>query len=136
MSIQIFGKNSPLQLSSHFYAHNFDCPCHSCHETIIASALPEMLEKMREKLGQALLIHSGYRCQAYQEELRNRGYETAKGISQHTLGAAADIASPEIPGLKLEFYARAVGFLAVGVASTWVHVDLRPCYHSWTYNKR
>lgn len=137
MSVTIYRKNEDAPLSSHFKSSEFDCRCPQCTTTQVDSDLVGLLEKVRERAG-PLKITSGYRCQHHQDELRAAGYETAAGISQHSLGRAADIAgsNTEYSGAQLEQFARAAGFQAVGVGRSWVHVDLRSDRERrWTYQR-
>lgn len=100
------------------------CPCGGGCAAVVDMSLLHKLEILREKTG-AITITSGFRCQKYQDSLKAAGYETAAGVSQHTLGMAADLHVPGLTGLELEKLARGVGFMAVGIGSTWVHVDER-----------
>lgn len=133
MSTITYKKNSNTTLSTHFKSREFMCPCSDCKETIIDKILVSQLEALRTLLGSSLKITSGYRCANYQEQLRIRGYETAKGISQHELGKAADITDGVTPGIELEDMARRVGFKSVGVGRLFIHVDTRPEERRWTY---
>ncbi len=132
-----YPKGSNDRLSTHFAVSEFACPCPQCTETKIDSDLIDKLQAFRHKAG-PLRVNSGYRCPAYQDELRARGYETSAGPSQHTLGRAADVmrADEGSIGLDLEACARASGFSSVGVGHSWVHVDLRPGYRRWEYVRR
>jgi len=131
----IYTKGKSIQLSTHFLSKEFDCPCTDCKETKIEGLLVSQLEAMRTILGSKLQITSGFRCEDYQNQLKLRGYETATGISQHTLGNAADVTNGVSTGLELEEAARRAGFLAVGVGKHWVHVDLRnDKTRSWKYS--
>ena len=72
------------------------------------------------------IITSGYRTEAYQDDLTRRGYKTAKkGTSPHLKGLAADISVKDsrqrfivINSLLL------AGFTRIGIADTFIHVDL------------
>lgn len=135
-----FNKGERVNLSKHFNVREFQCPCdyEDCKETKIDQDLIAKLEKMREEAG-PLRINSGFRCQHYQDELRARGYETSAGISQHTLGRASDVmrADEGSVGLELEKIARKAGFKAVGVGSSFIHVDLRDDKERrWEYKAR
>lgn len=131
----IYAKGKSIQLSNHFVSKEFDCPCNDCKQTVVDITLVSHLEAMRTILGSKLRITSGYRCPEYQVQLRLRGYETAKGVSQHELGKAADITNDVAPGHELEDAARKAGFLAVGVGKNWVHVDTRlGKSRSWKYS--
>lgn len=122
-----------VQLSAHFTSTEFTCHCNQCTDQMVDSLLIHNLENMRASVG-AIQVTSGYRCQAYQLELAANGHETAKGVSQHQLGRAADI-RPYKLGIMPEFEQTAARFFkAIGVAETWLHVDLRADkVRRWTY---
>ena len=135
--IKTFFKGDHTKLSPSFSAYEFDCKCDDCRATIIDLDLIDKLQKMRDSIGTKLVISSGYRCPSYQQQLRLRGYETAKGVSQHTLGKAVDVNNGVATGAELESYAREAGFKAVGVGKTWIHIDLRDDQERrWFYGKR
>jgi uncharacterized protein YcbK (DUF882 family) len=139
MPVLTYKKGENAVLSPHFKSGEFVCPCSNCKETKVDSDLITKLQELREKVGSPLRVNSGYRCQAYQDELRARGYETSSGISQHTLGRAADVmrADPGSNGVELEKLARLVGFKAVGVGHSWIHIDLRDDKERrWEYKSR
>lgn len=137
-----FKKGADTALSDHFKAKDFDCPCANpeCTQTHINEDLVHLLNDLRNRLGCPLIVGKGggYRCLRYEKELAARGYETAKGVSQHSLGAASDVNTDGAhTGFQLEEAARGVGFLAVGVGTNWIHVDLRkPENRSWYYHVR
>lgn len=136
MAILKFRKGADAKLSDHFTSNDFDCKCNSAVcETQIDEDLIAKLEALRSQTG-PLQINSGYRCAAYQDELRARGYPTSTGPSTHSEGRAADViaTSPRLSGPALETEARIAGFLAVGVAPTWIHCDTRSDkVRRWTY---
>lgn len=129
-----YTKGCQDKLSINFKAYEFDCPCTECKITFIDSDLVSQLQKTRDYFKSKLAITSGYRCTNYQNQLRLRGYETAKGLSQHQLGKAADIANGVASGAELEEAARASGFTSVGVGKYFIHVDTRPGQRRWFYN--
>lgn len=118
------GPASLLQLSPHFKAVEFECFCSSpkCTEQRINAQLVERLEAMRMTLGKRITITDGFRCAGAQRELRDRGFPTANGVSTHELGDAADIKASQITPL-LELASKR--FKAIGIARTWLHVDMR-----------
>jgi uncharacterized protein YcbK (DUF882 family) len=134
-----YKKGTNVKLSTHFNSSEFSCSCDQCNITIIDPTLIVLLEAMRAILGTPIKINAGYRCAHKQDMLRLQGYETAKGISTHQLGQAADIESGVWLGHELEDAARRAGFKAVGVAQTWVHCDLRGQdggrVRRWTYKR-
>jgi uncharacterized protein YcbK (DUF882 family) len=79
------------------------------------------LEALRERLGQPLVVASGYRSPWY-----NRKVGGAER-SQHMAGKAFDISLRD--GLTIEDLvgaAKAVGFTGIGRYRTFVHVDVGP----------
>lgn len=132
----IWHRGEVKQLSKHFTSSEFSCPCshRTCTLQKISAVLVENLETIRQSLGVPMKITSGYRCPAYQAELKARGYETATGVSQHELGNAADVRCPE---KHTELVSLCEGlFDAVGVARSFVHVDTRAGKRRWTYGVR
>ena len=136
MSENEYKKGAKINVSKHFVSSEFDCPCNACTVTLVQPDLVSKLENLRVAINQPLKISSGYRCESYQLELKLRGFETAKGISQHQLGAAADLLCEGMTGESLEHFARQAGFTSVGVGHSFIHVDLRPGNRRWTYAKR
>jgi uncharacterized protein YcbK (DUF882 family) len=101
-------------LSQHFDLSEFVCP--HCHGGFPRIALVELLERVRAWRKGPLVIVSGYRCPVH-----NRAVGGAT-LSQHQVGAAADI---RVPGLTL---AKAYQLGAVGVGTKdglAVHLDVR-----------
>jgi zinc D-Ala-D-Ala carboxypeptidase len=139
MAVKQYPKGSQEPVSPHFQAHEFDCLCANdeCVTTLIDEELLPKLEALREAVACPLTITSAYRCSAHMAALRARGYETAKKTSQHELGRAVDVTTGKHSGAEIEVLARKAGFRAVGVARTFVHVDLRgERDRSWSYSKR
>ena len=130
-----YAKGSHEKVSDHFLVSEFDCKCPQCTITLILPELIAKLEDIRVVIGIPLKINSGYRCEHYQEELRLQGFETAKGISTHSLGAAADISANGYTGAQLEAVASKAGFKSIGVGKSFVHVDLRDKERRWSYAK-
>ncbi len=118
------GPASQLKLGAHFRAAEFECFCSStkCVEQKIAVALIDKLELVRAEYGGPIVITDGFRCPAAQQELRDKGFPTTKGISMHELGNAVDFKARQmtklVPIVKKHFR-------AVGLAKRWLHADLR-----------
>lgn len=126
-------KGDRCNLSEHFNTMEFTCQCsHSdCLNQMIAISLVEKLQKVRELLGAPLTITSGFRCKTHQQELTARGCETAKSVSQHELGNAADIVSSDLKALAKLIENE---FSAIGYSNRFFHVDLRSDKKRyWTY---
>ena len=136
MSLHILRKGSDARLSSSFRLNEFDCTCNhpECDDTIVDSNLISLLQIVRDRLNQPLHITSGFRCAKRQEELRAMNLETARGISCHELGLAADFKADGKTGEELALVASMAGFRAIGVGPHWIHVDLRDDRdRRWTY---
>ena len=70
-------------------------------------------------------INSGFRTQEYQDDLTRRGYKTAKGRSPHQDGVAADISVKDSRSRWVVINALMLaGFTRIGIADTFIHVDL------------
>lgn len=125
--INTYPKNAGVKLSEHFSSSEFDCRCTfpECSNTLIDSVLVQHLEKLRGLCGGAVKVINGYRCQAYQDSLSDRGYNTSKGISQHVRGRGSDIAREGLRGVELRDLASLAGFLAIGTGLHFIHVDTR-----------
>lgn len=135
--MQTFQKGSEEFVSKDFRAREFDCPCTDpeCIQTSIDPTLIQMLQNTRDILAVPMHITSGNRCAAYQQILKDRGYETASGISTHQEFKAADFTTGQHSGEELETAARTAGFKAVGVGKTFVHCDTRDDKERrWTYS--
>lgn len=123
-----------FRLSEHFETDEFDCRC-GCgfghREGDVSAALIDALEEMRSIIGRPIKIASGCRCNEYNREVG--GVDN----SAHTRGSAADLV---VYGGEDRFLvvgaAYQVGMLGVGVAKSFVHVDVdivlpRPA--AWVY---
>jgi uncharacterized protein YcbK (DUF882 family) len=131
----VWNRGTDAKLSKHFYAKEFECQCKNadCVTQRIAVELVQKLETCREKLGYSILINSGFRCTAHQQYLKSLGLNTAKVLSQHELGRAADISCHTIKALQ---NVATEEFKAMGIARRFLHVDLRADKkRRWVYVK-
>jgi uncharacterized protein YcbK (DUF882 family) len=124
--IHTVNKGCIVKITPDFAFYEFDCPCNQCTQTLVSQELPEMLQKLREYTKFPIMLTSGYRCAYHQQELRDKGYETAIGPSSHEMGLAADIECGAFSGSLLADYAAKAGFQNIGIAKRMIHVDLRP----------
>lgn len=126
-------KGEKHRLSKNFYSHEFDCPMGEW--TLIDLRLVEILQAIRDFVGKPVKITSGFRSKEYQLDLKRRGYETAKGMSTHEVGAAVDISVTGMSGQELEAVAESQGIKAIGVGQSFIHIDLRnDKTRRWTYS--
>ncbi len=119
-------KGQGFQISPHFHSKEFECKCSypDCTDQYISSSLVGILEYIRKRLKQPLIITSAYRCAEHQEAIRAGGKRktvAAGKTSQHELGMAVDIARDHHKLLPIcgEI------FEAMGDADYFIHVDMR-----------
>ena len=105
--------------SEHFKAEELDCPC--CGVNNCTKALVDLLERIREAVGQPVHITSAYRCEAHNKAVHG------SANSQHLKGTAADIYVSGITAAKIEDVARLAGARGIGRSDKggFVHVDMR-----------
>jgi uncharacterized protein YcbK (DUF882 family) len=117
-----WNRGEGAQITRNFHAREFECRCGKCKPQLIALELVARLQVLRDWVGLPFTVTSGFRCPAHQTALSKSGLETAKSTSTHELGDAADIALME-PDVWVQDAARV--FSAIGIASNFMHVDLR-----------
>lgn len=107
----------------YFKPHEFECDAH-CGECLgkMDETLLAMLDELRHRVKSPLVVNSGYRCPA--KNARTKG---ASATSSHMKGLAVDIACT---GSELRFRivqeAMGVGFRRIGVAGSFIHLDIDP----------
>ena len=106
-------------IPAHFSDGEVDCHC-GCGKTI-APELLIRLEALREKLGRAVPVNSGARCETYNRKVKGEQH------SFHLKGLAVDIAcSDSVFRSQVIRAAIELGFNGIGIAEKFVHIDLRP----------
>lgn len=122
-----------MQLTKHFTLGEFQCGCGCDMPKTIQLNIVELtfrLQMVRVLLGVPLTITSGYRCTAH-----NASIGGAKD-SAHTKGYAVDIACSG-GAARMRLVVAALGvFKRVGVAKSFIHVDIdprKPQEVLWTY---
>ena len=100
-----------------FVPREFACPC--CGETRMDEDFTILLNKARSKADIPFKITSGFRCPAHNKKVG--GTET----SSHLKGRAVDIAvDGSMERFKILSALLRTGFKRIGVAKTFIHVDL------------
>ena len=113
-----------INLAQNFCLAEFQC--RHCGAVKIDPELVRRLQKMRDEIGQPLIINSGYRC-----ETHNRAIGGAKD-SQHLYGRAADVSCPSIQVGRLHTLAeKHFSDGGVGKYPGYVHVDTRGVKARW-----
>ena len=126
----------PFLFSMHFKSDEFECPCKrpECLTQRISHRLVWKLEIVRRMFKQPIFINSGYRCQAHQDFLSGFNSKVAKGISQHTLGTAADIRCDKFLTHRDALYSLCDElFNGLGRDIKFLHVDVREVKTRWVY---
>ena len=124
---------SPTQLTKNFNSNEFDCKCGKCHARINLDFVKK-LQELRDICGFPLPIASGVRCATHNAAVGGAP------ASRHLYGDAADITWTQMDGtakLCLIKMATRVGFTGFGIASTFLHLDMRagdPVV--WTYGTK
>lgn len=115
---------------NYFEPWEFACSCKKCSglpEGGMDKRLIDVLNKMRAKIGQPVLITSGYRCPEYNAEVG--------GVpnSQHVLGTAVDITFPNIDCDAVADLAEECGADGIGKYpdQEFVHIDTRGEVARW-----
>jgi len=106
-------------IATHFSDRELDCHC-GCGKTVVPELLVK-LEALRGLLGRSLPVNSGARCETYNRQVKG------KLNSLHLKGLAVDLACRD--GVLRSLIVRAavaLGFNGIGIAETFVHIDLRP----------
>lgn len=113
----------------YFKKEEFSCP--HCGENEIDETFLQLLDKARELAGVPFVINSGYRCQEHNEDVGGLPN------SSHLFGVAADIKCVNSADrfTIVDALIRA-GFVRIGVADSFIHVDLdyvKPQCVMWVY---
>jgi uncharacterized protein YcbK (DUF882 family) len=113
-----------IRISKNFILSEFQCPC--CRRVMVDFRLLDLLESLRSRIGdKPVIVNSGYRCEEYNRKVG--------GVprSYHLLGMAADIRVSGVEPDVLIKYAYEVGFLGLGLYTTFCHLDIRSHYTRW-----
>ncbi len=126
-----YKKKKSFQLSKNFNSLEFDCHCKypECTTTLVDSDLVDALELLRKKV-KPVHILSGYRCSAHNKIVNG------KPGSYHLLGKAADIYVEGLDISSLYYYVVDIAAFrrgGVGIAQTFLHVDVRKYLSRWYY---
>ena len=109
----------------HFSYKEFDSPDMPGSGNLMDENFLQMLDEVRDKFGKPIVINSGYRSQEQNAAVGGKPKtETSRG-SSHMYGLAADIkCDNSVDRFHLIFLLQETGFQRIGVAKTFIHVDL------------
>ena len=114
-----------------YLAENFKVKEFACNDgsdtVLISDDLVELLQKIRDHFGVAVVINSGYRTSTYNKKV---GGATN---SQHVKGTAADIVVKGVDPLTVGQYVEYImpDHGGIGVYQTFTHVDVRSNRSRW-----
>lgn len=104
----------------YFKPKETECKC-GCGTNNISKELMDMMDAVREIAGFPLVINSAVRCKAHNKKVG--GVDN----SAHVRGYAVDIrAQTSTEKFKIVKALIAVGFVRIGVYSSFIHADIDP----------
>ena len=115
------------RLSKNFLDHEFQCPC-GCPPAAMDPKQIDLLQKLRDTLGEGLRVTSGIRCVSHNAKVG--GAKRSWHIPRDGICYASDITflsgskSPKRI-LKLYVLADRLHFKGLGLYRTWIHADSR-----------
>lgn len=118
-----------MNVSEHFTLQ--EIACHHCGVNGAKPELIDALEKLRWLLNRPIIVDDAYRCPTHNAEVGG------VSNSQHVQGIAADIKVNGMTCKELYLVIREselFGGVGVDEHKGYVHVDLRPGSHRWTYD--
>ncbi len=120
----------------YFNYTEFDSPDELGSGKQMSEEILEMLDLARAKFDKPIKITSGFRTEAYNKDLKARGYK-ASSKSSHLKGLAVDIhCNNSKDRFELVDILLDVGFNRIGIANTFIHADIdedKPSHVIWTY---
>ena len=106
----------------YFKLSEFNCPF--LKDQKMNYTFLEKLDKARGLAGIPFKITSGYRTKEYNEDLIRRNYKASKN-SSHLKALASDISVKDSKSRFIVFNSLLLaGFTRIGIADTFIHVDL------------
>lgn len=123
-------------MSRYFQASEFKCKCGraDCPAPRVSDALMERLDRVRMRVGYALYVSSGVRCEKHNADVGG------ERDSEHMIGTGADILA-DSGRQKFELVRAALdeGFRRIGIGKNFVHLGVsqqHPQDVIWQYGSR
>ena len=119
-------KEGNVKLSKNFTVKEFVCS-DGTDTVFISSALVNLLQKIRNHFGKAVIINSAYRTEAHNKSIGGATY------SQHKYGLAADIHIDGVTPKEIAAYVETLmpSSGGIGIYKSFVHVDVRQVKSRW-----
>lgn len=114
-----------INISKNFKLREFACKGGS-QEVKVHAELVAKLQLLRDRVGKAIVINSGYRTPEHNKRVG--------GVvdSYHVKGMAVDISIPSGWTVdRIAKLAKDIGFTGIGKYRTFVHLDVRPKLTEW-----
>lgn len=121
----------------YFTTSEFDSPDKPGSGSLMSETILDMLDDVREKFGKPIVINSGYRTEGHNAKVGGKPKtDTSKG-SSHMYGLAVDISCKNSTDrFHLIYLLQETGFQRIGVAGSFIHVDIdfdKSQEVMWTY---
>ena len=119
-------KEGNVKLSKNFTVKEFACS-DGTDTVFISLTLVNLLQKIRDHLGKAVIINSAYRTEAHNKSIGGATY------SQHKYGLAADIHINGVTPKEIAAYVETLmpSSGGIGIYKSFVHVDVRQVKSRW-----
>lgn len=119
-------KEGNVKLSKNFTVKEFACS-DGTDTVFISLALVNLLQKIRDHFGKAVIINSAYRTEAHNKSIGGATY------SQHKYGLAADIHINGVTPKEIAAYVETLmpSSGGIGIYQSFVHVDVRRVKSRW-----
>ena len=119
-------KEGNVRLSKNFTVKEFACS-DGTDTVFISLALVNLLQKIRDHFGKAVIINSAYRTEAHNKAIGGATY------SQHKYGLAADIHINGVTPKEIAAYVETLlpSSGGIGIYKSFVHVDTRRVKARW-----
>lgn len=119
-------KEGNVKLSKNFTVKEFACS-DGTDTVFISLALVNLLQKIRDHFGKAVIINSAYRTEAHNKAIGGATY------SQHKYGLAADIHINGVTPKEIAAYVETLmpSSGGIGIYKNFVHVDVRRVKSRW-----
>lgn len=119
-------KEGNVRLSKNFTVKEFACS-DGTDTVFISLALVNLLQKIRDHFGKAVIINSAYRTEAHNKAIGGVTY------SQHKYGLAADIHINGVTPKEIAAYVETLlpSSGGIGIYKSFCHVDVRRVKSRW-----
>ena len=119
-------KEGNVKLSKNFTVKEFACS-DGTDTVFISLALVNLLQKIRDHFGKAVIINSAYRTEAHNKSIGGATY------SQHKYGLAADIHINGVTPKEIAAYVETLmpSSGGIGIYQSFVRVDVRRVKSRW-----